>query len=758
MTVRDLVYESDAVCDGFYDSISHLKTAAHLDLSSSQHYRAASQEYENILKICQEGAKVPNVSAEKTREILNSIRPSVADHASITGFHFRYGGDAALEHLHDLLNALINNLNNMSIDSLNTAWACILFKGHGKDRTSSESYRTISSCPFVSKALDAYIGDIYGHVWEKQQAETQFQGKGSSHDLAALLLTETIQFSLNSSKNPAYVLYLDARSAFDLVLKEFLINNLYHYGIRDQGLFLIDQRLRHRKTVCEWNREMMGPIDDQWGLEQGGKNSSEFYKVYNNEQLEIAQDSQLGIDIGGAEQNVVSAIGQADDVALVSDDIFSLLNLLQLSLSYCERYHVTLRSDKTKLQAFCDKRSEMKAFYAKAISPIVMAGLPIKFVDEAEHVGVLRSTCGNLPHIANRFSAHKKALGGVLPVGLARGHRGNPAASILIHNLYATPVLLSGISSLVLKSAESSTINQYLKQTTQRLLKLMEKTPPCVVAFLGGQLPGTALLHLRQLVLFGMIARMPDSVLHKHAVHILTSSRPSASSWFQQVRDLCCQYQLPHPLCILQQHPKKTAHNSLVKSKVVEYWEQKLRVEASSLESAPYFRADFMSLLKPHPLWFSCGSNAFECHKAVITARMLSGRYLTDRLQRHWTQNKAGVCLLPSCAPAGSLGTLEHLLLYCPALENTRQKLLKLCYKVSQDNQHVSTILLSTMGSRDEKQIMQILLDCSTIPAVIRATQEIGSEIRDRILYFGRTWCYNVHRERMNQLGLYSYR
>ena len=155
-------------------------------------------------------------------------------------------------------------------------------------------------------------------------------------------------------------------------------------------------------------------------------------------------------------------------------------------------------------------------------------------------------------------------------------------------------------------------------------------------------------------------------------------------------------------------------------------------METSSLDFPPYFRVDFMSLLKPQPLWFSCGSNAFECHKAVITARMLSGRYLTDRLQRHWTQNKAGVCLLPSCAPAGSL---EHLLLYCPALENTRQKLLKLCYKVSHDNQHVSTILLSTMGSRDEKQIMQILLDCSTIPAVIRATQDIGPELRDRILY-----------------------
>ena len=110
--------------------------------------------------------------------------------------------------------------------------------------------------------------------------------------------------------------------------------------------------------------------------------------------------------------------------------------------------------------------------------------------------------------------------------------------------------------------------------------------------------------------------------------------------------------------------------------------------------TAPFFKPEFMSLRKPHPLWLACGSNPYEYHKAVITARMLSGRYPTDRLQRHWTQNKEGYCLLPTCAPTQSLGSLEHLLLYCPALQNTREKLLRLFNKVSLDNKQVSTILL----------------------------------------------------------------
>ena len=102
----------------------------------------------------------------------------------------------------------------------------------------------------MSKALDAYIGETYGHILEQYRAETQFKVRGSCHDLASLLLTETIQVSLNLHKKSLYALYLDAMSAFDLVLRQFLVKNLYHYGNRDQALLLIDQRLRERRTSC----------------------------------------------------------------------------------------------------------------------------------------------------------------------------------------------------------------------------------------------------------------------------------------------------------------------------------------------------------------------------------------------------------------------------------------------------------------------------------------------------------------------------
>ena len=76
------------------------------------------------------------------------------------------------------------------------------------------------------------------------------------------------------------------------------------------AILLIDRRLASRRTVYEWEGTMMGPAADITGFEQGGVNSSDFYKLYNNEQLKTAQDSNLGADIGSG---VISAIGQADD-------------------------------------------------------------------------------------------------------------------------------------------------------------------------------------------------------------------------------------------------------------------------------------------------------------------------------------------------------------------------------------------------------------------------------------------------------------
>ena len=155
---------------------------------------------------------------------------------------------------------------------------------------------------------------------------------------------------------------------------------------------------------------MMGPAEDQTGFEQGGINSSDFYKLYNNEQLTTAQSSELGAYIGSS---VISAIGQADDVILISNDIHSLQLLVNLTEEYCQKYRVQLEPRKTKLLGYSSKKNEYLIKLAAMSNPITMNHVAIEFTTEAEHVGVVRNTAGNLPSILRRVAEHKKSLGGV---------------------------------------------------------------------------------------------------------------------------------------------------------------------------------------------------------------------------------------------------------------------------------------------------------------------------------------------------------
>ena len=221
--VGDRVYLGDKVPDGFFDSLSQLKSIDQDKLESSASFQDFKEDYYNILEVCESGQPIPAISEMKAHDLLKRIKPDVRDLYSITANHYLHAGTSGIKHFCLLLNTFIEDISFLTITEVNQVYATILFKGHKKDKFSARSYRSISICPLIPKALDLYIRDLNLPAWNDDQAETQFQGEGSSHELAALLLTETIQHSLFNLKEPVFVIYLDAKSAFDVILRQLLV-------------------------------------------------------------------------------------------------------------------------------------------------------------------------------------------------------------------------------------------------------------------------------------------------------------------------------------------------------------------------------------------------------------------------------------------------------------------------------------------------------------------------------------------------------
>ena len=134
LQVGKRTYLGDQVPDGMYESIKNLKTVPVSNVHDDDH-PDFSEEYRLILDICKAGKKIPPLTREKSAKILDYIRKNVNDFYSITALHYVNAGRSGYEHFHHLLNAIIENVNLTGLTELNTIYACILFKGHGKDRT-----------------------------------------------------------------------------------------------------------------------------------------------------------------------------------------------------------------------------------------------------------------------------------------------------------------------------------------------------------------------------------------------------------------------------------------------------------------------------------------------------------------------------------------------------------------------------------------------------------------------------------------------
>ena len=454
----------------------------------------------------------------------------------------------------------------------------------------------------------------------------------------------------------------------------------------------------------------------------------------------------------------VASIGQADDVALVSNDPHRLQGLVELAERYASDHHITMVPEKTKLLCYTPRGQEQETAYWKMVCPISMNGTRIPFSQEAEHVGILRCTSpGNTPSLLARMSAHNRALFAVLPAGIAQHHSSNAAASLHVEKLYGLPVLLSGLAALVLSNNEQDILNHHHKEKLEHLQKLYPKTPAPVVFFLAGTLPASAVLHLRQLSLLGMIARLgPSSILHHHGCQILSappaSLLPSRQSWFLQTRSLCHEYSLQDPLYVLANPPPKPEWKKATKYAVTKFWSSKFKAEAASKPSLVHFKASHMSLCNPSPIWTSCHNSPYETKKATVQARMGSGRYRTCWLRRHWGHEETGMCRVPGCS--GDLpGTLLHLATgQCPGLAATTAAAAS--HWASFLQVHPLLLPLFQVISNSSPEVfLSFLLDPSTQAPVIALAQEHGPVIVNQLCFMSRTWLYSLHRERLRKLG-----
>ena len=130
---------------------------------------------------------------------------------------------------------------------------------------------------------------------------------------------------------------------------------------------------------------------------------------------------------------------------------------------------------------------------------------------------------------------------------------------------------------------------------------------------------------------------------------------------------------------------------------------------------------------------------------------MISGRYRSEDLTKHWTpSNRQGYCLANTCVEVA--GSLEHILVECPALQQARTRQITMWHDRSSPYPALHQMLGMVLASPAHVQV-QFILDPSLFNGITMLWEIHGQVILDHVYYLTRTYAYYLHREKLKLHG-----
>ena len=138
---------------------------------------------------------------------------------------------------------------------------------------------------------------------------------------------------------------------------------------------------------------------------------------------------------------------------------------------------------------------------------------------------------------------------------------------------------------------------------------------------------------------------------------------------------------------------------------------------------------------------------------ATVQAKMMSGRYRSCWLRRHWS-GESGACRLPDCGQVP--GDVAHLLsAECPALQPYLATTLTHILAMLSPNKDLLSLFVNVVSDNDKESATSFFLDPSTNPRVIALVQQCGQgPVLEPLFRVSRAWIWSAHRARMRLLGL----
>ena len=183
-------------------------------------------------------------------------------------------------------------------------------KGGKVCSTNADLYRSIAISSILSKILDYVIIDQQSDSLCTSDYQFGFKSHSSTM-LCSTMLIETIQYYDENGRQPLYVLFLDARKAFDRVCYSELFNILLDKKVCPRIVQLLCYMYLNQACCVKWNSKNSSDFTVSNGVKQGAVISPILFSAYMDILFKQLKHNGIGCHVGPV---YAGAFGYADDV------------------------------------------------------------------------------------------------------------------------------------------------------------------------------------------------------------------------------------------------------------------------------------------------------------------------------------------------------------------------------------------------------------------------------------------------------------
>ena len=586
----------------------------------------------------------------------------------------------------------------------------------GKDGRNPDSYRRITVSPILGKFLEKEMLRRTRQSIKHEPLQFGFT-EGCSSTTCAFIITEAVAEAMDLG-HPLYISFLDAKKAFDLVSHTNMLGSLFNEGLEAPLWRMYADIYSHITSKVKLQGNLSREIKEGQGIRQGADTSPEIFNGRGNSLIRKLKTLTDSARIGSIP---VGAPTTADDIAMLSKTRLGAQTQLLIAEDDANKKRYLFSTTKSRIMAVNSTASDKESLH------LTLNGEEIKMSEKEKHVGLQRTErWGNKETVEERIKSGRRTAYALFGSGYHGLNGLPPIISTRMVSLFVTPVMLHSLEALILKNGELELLEIQFRKMLRCLQHLPESTALPAVYLLLGCLPIQAQYEQRKLGFFNRCLLRENSVEQEVMKRQLSMKDLDSHSWTVDLRLLLHKYELPGAFSLTMATPGKELWKRMVKDKVTEHWESKLREQMRNRKTLEYMNPEVCAVGVVHPVWRFCRTSA-DIYMASVKVRLMVKRYPLSG-ETYSGARRRERCTLCGEAPE----TTEHFLLECPFLTHSRRAYMARIEACLSGHGYGMVL--------DERDITKMILDPSFFVN--------GDEVLEEMEKITRRMCYAMHRRR----------